>query len=109
MAFAVIGALIKIWPVIQDQTIKAKAALRGEKRDELHNCQTRLDELDSRLDDAVGKIHQLELKLVGTVSAYRILHDHLYSSDPDNIALLQARTIFSTTWDGPLAPSGAML
>lgn len=103
----VILALIKVWPIIQLQTLNAKQALRGEKRDELHNCQERLDAMDKTLDAMRTQMHQLDMKLVGTVSAYRILHDHVTISDPENPALMQARTVYKTTWDGFL-PSAAL-
>lgn len=94
-------AIIKAWPVLQLQALNAKAVLRGEKRDDLHTCQTRLDEMDATLSGAVARIHSLEIKLLGTVSAYRILEG---DAEPNSAALLHARVIFREAWDTPPIP-----
>jgi len=94
-------ASIKVWPVLQLQALNARAVLRGEKRDDLHTCQTRLDEMDATLTGAVGRIHSLEIKLLGTVSAYRILEA---DADPASAALIHARVIFREVWDNPPIP-----
>ena len=109
LLLVVLVTLIKTWPVIQLQTITARATLRGERKDELHNCQDRLDAMEGKLNTAISHIHQLDLKLVGTVSAYRILHDHMNDVTPDHPALHQARTIFQTTWDGPVEAAGSLI
>lgn len=101
-------ALIKVWPALQLQADNARAALRGERRDDLHNCNKRLDEMGEKVDAMTHHVHQLDLKLVGTVAAYRILHDHLTDTDPTESALIQARVIFKTTWDGVLPASGPL-
>jgi len=98
-------ALIKIWPLIQLQTIKAREALRSEKRDDLHTCQARLDKLETELGGAVQRIHALELKLLGTVSAYRILETEIEQGEPASVALLHARVIFREVWDAMPVPA----
>jgi hypothetical protein len=106
LLLTVVLALIKVWPVIQLQTLKARAALRGEQREDLDDCKTRMDALDRKFNLAIAHIHQLDLKLVGTVGAYRILHDHMSQNHPDEQALSHAEAIFKTTWDGPIEPLG---
>lgn len=107
IALAVGLALVKVWPVIQLQAINAKATLRGEKRDDLHNCQTRLDKLEAIQRAGDERLHQLDMKLVGTVAAYRILHDDMSIHAPERAALHHARSVFQTTWDGPLAATAS--
>lgn len=95
-------AIIKAWPVIQLQTINAKAVLRGEKRDDLHTCNARLDDMGTALKSAVDRIHSLEMKVMSTVSAYRILEA---DADPQSAALEHARIIFREAWDTVPTPS----
>lgn len=101
LLLAVILATVKVWPVIQLQTMNARRELRSERKDDLDDCKKRLDDFQTQLntqrDDYTRKltaqtnqIHQLDLKLVGTVAAYRIMHDHIEGSDPDSEALAQA-------------------
>ncbi len=101
----VLLALIKTWPIIHLQVMNAKATLRGEERSDLGDCRQELQATNKRLDGAIERIHQLELKLFGTVSAYRIVADKLESVEPECSALIQARTIFREIWDiGPVPP-----
>lgn len=102
LLLTVILALIKVWPIIQLQTDAARAQMRGEHKDALHDCTERLDAMDARLNAQTAHIHQLDMKLFGTVQAYRILHDGLQELEPANAALRQGRTMFQTTWDGPV-------
>ena len=106
LTLVVILAIIKVWPVIQLQTITAKAALRGERKDELDDCKSRLDAFDKRLTAATAQIHQLDLKLVGAVAAYRILHNDTLSRDPESEALMQAQTVFRAHFDGAVPAGG---
>ena len=108
LLFTVVIALIKAWPVLQLQAMNAAAQLRGERRDALHDCTERMDLLEGKLNVALGHIHQLDLKLVGTVSAYRILHDRMTETSPDDQALKHAQTVFKTTWDGPVEQLGPL-
>lgn len=105
-------ALIKAWPALQLQADNAKAVLRGERRDDLHDCQEQLNEFRSEFDTykstTTEQIHQLDLKLVGTMTAYRILHAEVTEHRPDSSALLQARAIMNTSWNGPVNTLGVV-
>lgn len=105
----VIVALIKTWPILHLQIVNAQAQLRGERRDELHDCTRRLDEVNNKVNALNSRVHQLDIKLVGTVTAYRVLHDHMNTTDPDHDVLHQARTIFRATWDGTIDTSALMV
>lgn len=105
----IILSLIKVWPVIQLQTLNATAAMRGERRDDLHDCHERLDAIEGKLTAAIAQIHQLDMKLFGTVAAYRIIHDEMVANDPENLALHAARNMFRTTWDGPVEAAESLL
>jgi hypothetical protein len=102
----VIGMLIKVWPVIQLQTIKAREALRGEQRGTIERCEAEIIDLRKAVHKAEEHIHQLDLKLVGTVAAYRILYNAEALRDSESPALHQAQLVFKTVWDGPMPASG---
>lgn len=104
----IIVALIRVWPALSLHALNAAKELRGEKRDDLHECNTRLDAMDVELRKALEQIHQLDMKLVGTITAYRILHADITEHRPDSSALVQARVIFKETWDDKLMHPGAI-
>lgn len=108
LLLTVLLAIIKIWPIIQLQTQHARASLRGEQRADLNDCKARMDAMEGRLTVAIAHIHNLDMKLVGTVGAYRILHDHMSQNHPDEQALKHAEAIFKNTWDGPIEPLGSL-
>lgn len=92
----VILALIKVWPILAAQAIEARAKIRGEKREDLAECHRKCDELSD-------KFHHLELKLLGAISAYRILDAEVEAELPGNTALAQARLVMSAAFT--LSPS----
>lgn len=113
----VVLALIKVWPVLHLQVIEAKAKLRQERRDDLSDCKSRLDEMTKRLDAtehdmrqaeiaAQDRYHELEMKLLGAIAAYRILDTEMETSDPGNTALGQARLVLSTSFTISPSTSG---
>lgn len=118
LTLIVILALIKIWPIIQLQTNDAKAKLRGERIASEVDCMQRIDAVELKHSERYGTLekrvlsterqaHQLEIKLVGTLTAYRILHADLSERAPDCSALGQAELVIRETWDGPMpSPSG---
>lgn len=99
----VIVALIRIWPAMSRQAIEARAQLRKEKREDLGDCQKRLDEVSLRLDGMEEKFRQSELKLLGSISAYRILDVEVEAHIPGSTALVQARQVMSAAFT--LSPS----
>jgi hypothetical protein len=88
-------ALIKVWPVLTKLGIEARAAMRVERRADLSDCQARLDAMSIRLDLSEAKHHSFELKLVGTLTAYRILDVEIASRFPESLALIQARAVLN--------------
>lgn len=97
----VLLALIKIWPVIQLQSIQASAALRGERRVELSDCRERLAAMEIQMRGAIDRIHNVELKLTGALTAYRILDTEILSLDPNNSAVVLARAVMQQTFGEP--------
>ena len=89
-------ALIKAWPVLALQAQTARAALRGEERADRNNYQTQIDDLRE-------EVHKIEMRLVGTISAYRILDTEVETHLPDSVALVQARRVMSAAFT--VAPS----
>jgi hypothetical protein len=117
MLFLLTAALIKSWPVIQLQTLNAKATLRGERIASEADCMSRIDAVETKHAERYGALekrvqsterqsHALEIKLVGTLTAYRILHADLSERAPDCSAINQAELVIRETWDGPM-PSSA--
>src|SRR5882757_616955 len=99
LTVTVILALIKTWPIIQLQVLNARAVLRGEERSDLHNCNEKVKELDGRLTETIARVHAIEMKLFGTVAAYRILEADTELNSPGSPALIQARAVFREVWD----------
>lgn len=99
----VLLGLIRIWPAMSRQAIEARAQLRKEKREDLGNCQRRLDEVSARLDSVEEKFRQSELKLLGSIAAYRILDVEVEAHLPGSTALSQARQVMSAAFT--LSPS----
>lgn len=99
----VLVALIKAWPILQLQAIQAREKLRGEGRNDLSECRERIDKLQAELDGVKGEIHRIEMKLLGAISAYRILDAEVENKIPGSTALQQARQVMSAAFT--LSPS----
>lgn len=87
----VLVALIKTWPVLALQAQTARDKLRGEEREDRDNYQKQIDDLRE-------EVHKIELRLVGTISAFRILDAEVETHLPDSPALVQARRVISTAF-----------
>lgn len=107
-------ALIKAWPVLSLQAANAREKLRAEGRTDLSDCRKEIAALRAELDierearEASEKKlseehHKLELKLLGAISGYRILHADLSARQPDAPALRQAEAVLSAAFT--LSPS----
>jgi hypothetical protein len=100
--FAILGtvvvALIKAWPVLSLQAIQAKERLRGEERSDLSDCQKQITALRQDVQKLGDGIHHLELKLLGTISAYKLLDTEVEMHLPDSAVLKQARALMSTAF-----------
>lgn len=94
----VVLALIKVWPILSLQVIQARAKIRSEDHEELTSCRGRLDAMEVRVTAAEGRAHQFEMRLMGTLQAYRILDIEVNNYDPDSSALAQARACLSTAF-----------
>lgn len=90
--------LIRVWPLLSKQAIEARAQLRKEKRDDLGDCQRRLDDLNTRLDHMEEKFRRSELHLLGAISAYRILDAEVEAANPGSTGLAQARLVMSAAF-----------
>jgi uncharacterized protein YlxW (UPF0749 family) len=100
---AVLVALIKAWPVLALQAQQAREKRRAEHRDDLHDCQERLDILTQRVDGMQESYNNLKIELSATLSAYRILDTEIEATNPRSLGLAQARAILSTAFT--VAPS----
>jgi hypothetical protein len=94
----VIVALIRVWPALSKQAMESRLQVRTERRSDLGDCQRRLDEMGKRVDGLEEKLHQTDLKLLGAISAYRILDAEVESRDPGSTALSQARLVMSAAF-----------
>lgn len=90
----VILALIKTWPILSLQAQTARDKLRSENRSDLSDCQKQIKDLRAELETVKEHVHHIELKLVGAISAYRIVEKDLELRHPDAVSLMQARAVF---------------
>lgn len=91
-------AVVKVWPILAQQAIEARAKLRQENRSDISDCQRRLDEMRTEMDSVKAAMHHLEMKLVGALGAYRILDIEVESIAPGSTALGQARAVMSAAF-----------
>lgn len=94
----VLIVLIKMWPAIALQAQQARDALRKERRDDLSECQKKIEALTTRLDRVEATAHGLEMKLLGAITAYKILDAEVEARFPESSALAQARIVMSTAF-----------
>jgi hypothetical protein len=99
----VLVALIKAWPVISLQATTAREKLRAEGRSDLSDCKQRIDALQRELNGVKDEVHKIEMKLLGAISAYRILDVEIEATNPGSPALAQARQVMSAAFT--LSPS----
>ena len=103
----VIGSLIKVWPIINDQISKVREKQRGDRRDDmaLWRQQLQLEINTLKEDVAKGRTdmqaanersHRVELKLTTVTSAFALVAGELRKLDPDNITLKQAVEMVGT-------------
>jgi hypothetical protein len=94
----VVTTLIKTWPVLALQAQQARDRLRTEQRDDLSDCKREIAALREELKTVSEAQHSFEMKLLGTIAAYRILDTEVQLLKPDSSALAQARAVMSTTF-----------
>lgn len=98
----VLVALIKAWPLLTAQAIKAREQMRSEKRAELDDLRRRIGELEKGVTAATKAAHEAELKLVYAVSAIQLLAAKVRRDAPDDPALQQAMELLSAATGGGL-------
>lgn len=119
LAAMVALALIRIWPELSKQRIEERAQARAADRERHAACEQRIELLSKRMDEIYARSHDFEMKLVGTIAAYKILDSatdtalgHVGSEECEAVdavvstlhpALMQARNVMSTTFE--LSPS----
>lgn len=96
-------ALVKAWPVLLKLKLDDEGLRRSEKRDDLHECNQRLDAMAIRVDALQMTVSNLKVELSGAVAAYRILDAEVEKTNPTSLGLAQARAIMSTAFT--VAPS----
>jgi hypothetical protein len=106
---AVILQLVRNRPTMRKLEDEKDAAIRSEGRTDLKDCKERIDQLQAALADSNAKHteeitalkdgqHHFEMKLLGTISAYRLLDAEVETRLPGSSALAQARLIISTAF-----------
>jgi hypothetical protein len=104
--FAVVFiALIRAWPLLAAQAIKAREQLRSEKRDDIDDMRERITALEGKVTEATQTAHAAELKLVSALAAYRLIASELLKVDPDNMILRQAQELLNVSYPTPRAPA----
>jgi hypothetical protein len=109
LLLVVLIIITRVWPIINAQRIAVqdRIADRKERKDNsalvdkgvaLDDCKVRLDAMDARLDRSEARAHQFELKLIGTMNAYRVIEADVELKDPESSALKQARRILVDTY-----------
>lgn len=92
--FLLIGTLIKVWPILNDQLIKVKEKRRSDKREDMaewrNEMRKELDELKVEAKASKEAAHRLENRLVTVVAAFQMIAGELRKLDPDNGTLKQA-------------------
>ncbi len=97
----VIGALIKVWPILNEQVAKVKEARRGDRRNDIREWQDsmrqRLEKVEAeaatcrtQMEEAKDNAHRVEMKLMTVTSAFQLLVGELRKVDPTNPTLKQA-------------------
>ena len=56
---------------------------RKEQRTDLSDCKDRIDKMQVELNGVKNHVHNLEMKLVGAISAYRVLDAEVEAARPD--------------------------
>jgi phage-related minor tail protein len=100
-------ALIRAWPILALQAQQARDRLRNEQRDDLSDCRKEIAQLRKELAEVSAAQHSFEMKLLGTIAAYRILDTEVQLLKPDSSALAQARAVMSTTFSVSPSTEGA--
>lgn len=98
-----VATAIKVFPVLKQMSLTDEATKRGEKRDDLHDCQEQIAALRKEMADVNNTVTNLKIEMNGVLSAYRILEVDVEMRDPSSAALKQARAILSTAF--AIAPS----
>lgn len=93
-----LGIVLRFWTTNRKLTLDDDTNIRSEKRSDLKDCHARLDELGKRLDVVEAQSHSFEMKLLGTLSAYRIVELAHETAFPGSLAVQQARAILQTSF-----------
>jgi hypothetical protein len=99
----VILALIKVWPIVAAQAVKAREQFRSERRGEMDSLRDRISGLETKVEAANEKAHEVELKLVSALAAYRLIASELQKLDPDSTILKQAQELLNVSYPTPRA------
>jgi len=98
---AVLLALIKGWPALAAQGLKAKLELGMQKRGDMNDLRARIESLEEKVETANAKAHNVELKLVSALAAYRLIASELQRLDPDSNILKQAQELLNVSYPTP--------
>lgn len=94
-------ALIKVWPIINDQLIKVKEKRRSDKRDdaaewraemrqEVADLRAEVKQCQADTQIAKERAHKYEMRLMTVANAFQMVAGELRKVDPDNPTLKQA-------------------
>lgn len=99
--------MIKVWPLLTAQAIKAREQLRSEKRDNIDYMRERVAALEGEVEAATQLAHQAEIKLISALASYRLLASELLKPDPENVILDQAQELLKVYYPAPRMPEPA--
>lgn len=94
-------ALIKVWPIINDQLIKVKEKRRADKRDdaaewrlemrkEVAELRAEVKQCQADAKASSERAHKYEMRLMTVANAFQMVAGELRKVDPDNPTLKQA-------------------
>lgn len=97
----VIIALIKVWPVLNDQIARVKEKRRSDRRDDAAEWRQEMRDRVLALEEKVkvcqeeaqaarDRSHKHEMRLMTVTSAFQMIAGELRKVDPDNPTLKQA-------------------
>lgn len=97
----IILALIKVWPILNDQIAKVKekrredrrddaAQWRAEMREEIRLLREQVNQCQADTAVARERAHKYEMRLMTVANAFQMVAGELRKVDPDNPTLKQA-------------------
>lgn len=97
----IVGGIIKVWPMLKKLANEREAAIATGRRDDMDDMRQRIIALESKVEDVTTRAHQVEMKLVSALAAYRLIASELQKIDPDSPILKQAQELLNVSYAAP--------